>query len=385
MSISPMNYTVANHEALSAKEVTKKKVHPEKAAVQPREEAPIVPSTSDTVTLSATTQETKDTTTDKAGFPVVATAGGAVVGGGLGITAGLVDPAGWFNDETKAGKAKKTWDGKFVVKDKVTLEGDGTFVVKDEAGIVYQLIESTDKTEVAKILTKVDTQLLAYDKDKKHWSLPYELTADDSLLSKMGEKIHLNITETGVTIVSADGNITFRLTADGTLGEKIRLNITETGVTAVSADGNTTFSITADDTLLGKVGENTHLSFTETGATVVSADGNTTFHFIVKDGKLEADEATKQIPGYYEDLIKQLNLEEYFGVLKDKFSPKALSDLVELEGVGKKNMLIAGVAGVAGGLALVGVAAGWFFGKKKPEEVAPTEPAIKTSEAPAVG
>ncbi len=323
MSISSMNSNVAN-DVYGVKEVKKKAPVP--AGAQPREEAPtLTPSTGDTVDIkkddaSATTTSADGSTPPaKAPFPVASTAIGGGVGAGAG---GLLTYMFSGEDETKGGKVEPDGDN-FKVKDKDKFEADGKKGVKDKAtGLYYEIKEHDTNAKIGDITgtPEIAGTKYTYVKGDKP-SLTHEFRADnlDNLFGADKSKLSkLQVSESGIKleIPHKTGAFTataldFTLDANGGLvpSEALKTLIT----TGTEADKIPQTSI---DSLVA------HLKDT------------------LKVG----------------DVVKEL---------KDKYKSKALTDLVHTEGGGGKNVPL--IVGVALGVGALGAAAGWFFGRKKPE------------------
>ena len=331
MSISQMNLNVAN-DAYGVKEAKRKTP----ANVQPREEATATlnPSTPDTVELSlkkddasATPPAAEGTTPPaKAPFPVVPVALGGVGGaaaGGLGTYFFTGD------DETKGSKAE--FDG-----DKFKTKGDDYKVTGKESvehkGFTYKVkLDSDNNATVDTITGTVKGGTFDYEFEKKG-------------------------------------------TADAVLTQKIEaVNPFITTLTPVDPADNTT-KLAAVEYHVEVKGDKFTLKPSD-----VAHKAHPQYEGTIKDGALTlttAVDANKPlfVQVFIDDAKKALEgikLGEAHKEFK-AFSPAKLSDMIHLEGGGKNWPLI---GGIALGVGALGAAAGWFFGKKKPEPTPEAPPA----------
>jgi hypothetical protein len=331
MSISSMNLNVAN-DVYGLNEAKKKAP----AGAQPREEAPtttITPSASDTVTLSTKDDASAQTTAAdgltpvaKPQFPVLPVA----IGGGVGAIGGGLVGHWAFGDEPKDG-GKVDLDGdNFKVKDKDKFEADGKNTVKDKTtGLIYEIKEHDTNAKIVEITGKqpINSKEFTYVKgDKPSWTHEFTL-ADDRLEDVLGAK------DAKATVHVEDGIIKLVAKDKPTLEWKL------------GADG----TLTQSDSLKA----------------IIKADPTNTTH---------SDKVIAGVETFLKDTFKP---EEIAKGLKDKFTPKKLPDLVELKDAGgflgkEFNWALPTGAIVLGGL---GAAAGWFFGKKKPEPTPEAPPA----------
>ena len=330
MSISSMNSNVAN-DIYGVKEATGKKKPTAEASVQPREEAPtLTPSASDTVTLSTkddasatTTSADGSTPPAKAPFPVVPVA----IGGGVGALVGGLGGHVLFGDEPKEG-GKVDLDGdNFKVKDKV--KADGKKGVTDEAtGLYYEIKEADTNAKLGDITgtPEISNTKYTYVKgDKPSLTHEFHVANNDLVLgADAAKKAKLHVSESGIK-VATHTDVKFPLASlEYTLNDTGEL-VRSKAITDLIAD---TAHPTIDDTVFKNL----------------------------------------------ENHLKTLQLGNVVKELKDKYKPKALTDLVHTEGGGGKNPWV--IAGAALGVGALGAAAGWFFGRKKPEP---------TPDAPPVG
>ena len=308
MSISSMNLNVAN-DIYGVKEATGKKKPTAEASVQPREEAPtLTPSASDTVTLSTkddasatTTSADGSTPPAKAPFPVVPVA----IGGGAGALVGT--SLGWFAEDPA----------------KLTVQKDGDTKLKTKG----DKITSNSLTHVTDTDAKIDYKIDGYDTDAKFGSITTKAGSANG-------QIHFNYDESNKTWKGkSPANHSVEI-----VGDTVKLTIPAATVT-------------------------TNATVTAATVTPAPASADITHQFKLKNEALEGvgDEAIDY-------LNKNTSIKTELEVIAKEFKGKTLkglTDLVETTsgGIFGKELGWKTAAG-AGILAVLGAAAGWFFGRK---------------------
>ncbi|MCS6266756.1 MAG: hypothetical protein H2174_04240 [Vampirovibrio sp.] len=334
MSISQMNLNVAN-DAYGVKEAKRKTP----ANVQPREEATATlnPSTPDTVELSlkkddaSATPPSADGSTPpaKAPFPVVPVAIGGVVGAGAGAAVGH----GFFGEEAKDDGKADLDDGKFKPK------GDDYKVTGKESvehkGFTYKVKLDSDNKATIDTITgtiKGDTIDYAYSKSGSDAVLTRKIDAADPLISRL--------IPTGAAGTTPPVAVDYHVEVKGdvfTLKPAVAANSSHPEYKGTIKDCALTLTTAAE---AGKP--------------------------LLEQNILDDVKAT----------LTNLKLGEAHKEFK-AFSPAKLGDMIHMKEagglfgkeVGLPLFLGAGLIGAAG------AAAGWFFGKKKPEPTPEAPPA----------
>lgn len=346
MSISPMNLNVAS-DAYGVKEAKKKPSSAELASVQPREDAPttLTASTPDTVDISAKKDDTSATTpaTDgatppaKAPFPVLPVAGGTLVGAAVG---GGATYAFGGEDEAKGSKAILDGDKKFklVKSDDYELDGD---TVKEKAGnkLSYAINKDGDNHKLGKITGEVAVDGINY---------AYEKEGSNAKFTTAVDKAHQLVTDIVAKMPPAAPNAQPPVAAPTEVDYHVVITDAKHILEPVDKahhGSHPSYEFKVDNKVLsfaGTIDNNNQLM-------------NTTFVDSIKAH------------------LESLKLGQASAKFKEIKPETSLGKLIELEGGGRNWLLI---GGVAAGVGALGAAAGWFFGKKKPEA---------TPDAPPVG